>query len=1077
MDDAEYQLSLSKEARTPEDDAKDLDEALKVIINLYTDQSHFIYELLQNAEDAQASNVKFVLTREALTVLHDGIPFTRDDFSSICKIGQSTKLIVDKDKPNPIGKFGLGFKSVYGICKEAKIFSNLKGAQFDSDKYPRYSQVIKNYLHPSPTEQEEIGDGFTTKFVFPLAFGEEDPLRYKTLDELLQQLSDRISNLRADTFLFLKHIKAVTYEILISESRKTGGYALKKKFLDGSDHCYIVTAIGKNFVGEEATQYLVYSKEFIPGERKGTLDIAFCFNVNEKNQFVFQKPSFPYISVYFPTQTETKLNFLVQGPFQTNKNREAVILTGENEQLFDRVASLFKKFVLEMRDRKLLNYSLLNLFPFSDGGGTGHALSAAVYKKAKEVLENETIYPFGDVIIDYVDAKHARIVRGADNVNVFPDALLSELFGEELHWLPTFLTAENKEFATLHNALIDSGVHYDYQQRFYVNFVPLISELQFADLLRAINENPTFLPNRNENWLVEFYELCCGRENVFKANKWAMESSIVKCEDGSFQPAYINGVRNVFAPSESCVGKDLHYVAANLYREKSSFFKFVLNIKPIKDFDKFAKSIKDKYEEKNIAASLEDIKSALNYLLDEDSKNECLELISSYFKFQCKSEDNVSIALKDSIVFPIGPDGINLADYYYGIKNYLFLDLMTYESLGTMALSQLKDIIPTANFVLGTWWGSKIRFYIKEAKGTRDAETVGDFEYNLTLEALPQVLRYISKNPHSENARKKSRIILSFITRNENRLFGSVLVTRKGPFEGQYTAKSELIRIINNESNDYREADKPPHKWLYRKDGALVSANEIDYSQLDGELYQGIQLSEATCEKLGFKKTRKERIDGLSKAILEMSWEDQRATILSLYEQDPTLFDEMPRTTTTVSTFESSIVSTSDVTFPSAPVRNWEALSRFIRQMLYFAEPTKYEIRPRSIRISATSKEVKDHLLSFYQKSHSSLCACQICHQDTQYIESCAIEKQPELELTPMNLAVCHECHREYESIRNNSETIASFLNVLVNLDDETIKDNDPVKIKLQNLDIWFAQTHIAEIRELLRLMEDKEKA
>ena len=37
-----------------------LHRALEKIIQLYTDRAHFVYELLQNAEDAGASMVKFV---------------------------------------------------------------------------------------------------------------------------------------------------------------------------------------------------------------------------------------------------------------------------------------------------------------------------------------------------------------------------------------------------------------------------------------------------------------------------------------------------------------------------------------------------------------------------------------------------------------------------------------------------------------------------------------------------------------------------------------------------------------------------------------------------------------------------------------------------------------------------------------------------------------------------------------------------------------------------------------------------------------------------------------------------------
>ena len=42
------------------------------VVDKYSDQAHFIYEILQNADDAQAKNAHFELYRDHLDFRHDG---------------------------------------------------------------------------------------------------------------------------------------------------------------------------------------------------------------------------------------------------------------------------------------------------------------------------------------------------------------------------------------------------------------------------------------------------------------------------------------------------------------------------------------------------------------------------------------------------------------------------------------------------------------------------------------------------------------------------------------------------------------------------------------------------------------------------------------------------------------------------------------------------------------------------------------------------------------------------------------------------------------------------------------------
>ena len=135
-----------------------LRRALERIIQLYTDKSHFVYELLQNAEDAGASKIKFLQYPDRLVVLHDGHPFSMENLQGLCDIGKSDKI----NDLNQIGEFGVGFKSVFGICEKVQLFSH--PTKEDVAKgYSQFAVEILDFTHPVDIDDQEVDAGYTTK--------------------------------------------------------------------------------------------------------------------------------------------------------------------------------------------------------------------------------------------------------------------------------------------------------------------------------------------------------------------------------------------------------------------------------------------------------------------------------------------------------------------------------------------------------------------------------------------------------------------------------------------------------------------------------------------------------------------------------------------------------------------------------------------------------------------------------------------------------------------------------------------------------------------------------------------------
>lgn len=158
--------------------------------------------------------------------------------------------------------------------------------------------------------------------------------------------------------------------------------------------------------------------------------------------------------------------------------------------------------------------------------------------------------------------------------------------------------------------------------------------------------------------------------------------------------------------------------------------------------------------------------------------------------------------------------------------------------------------------------------------------------------------------------------------------------------------------------------------------------------------------------------------------------------------------------------------------FPSAKVKNWDSLRKHAAEVLVFASPVKYEYKVRKIRVSKPEREIDAYLRSMYRVEGSYKYACQMCHEPVATFEKCQLSTGMEKELDAMYLCMCPNCASEYRRMRSDEYDLQEFLEEINYLDEQGINSHDPVKIDFGNESIWFTQTHIAEIRELMALKD-----
>lgn len=180
-----------------------------VLASRYDDRTHFIYELLQNTEDALSRrrgwegsrSVSFHLTENTLRISHFGQPFDQGDVRGICGIGESTKELT------AIGRFGIGFKSVYAFTDRPEVHSGTEDFAIESFVWP----VAVPMLDRDPDE---------TVILIPLKASDETGHA---------EIATGLRRLGAAALLFLRQIEEIDWKV---EEGRSGQYLRDSNEID-----------------------------------------------------------------------------------------------------------------------------------------------------------------------------------------------------------------------------------------------------------------------------------------------------------------------------------------------------------------------------------------------------------------------------------------------------------------------------------------------------------------------------------------------------------------------------------------------------------------------------------------------------------------------------------------------------------------------------------------------------------------------------------------------------------------------------------------------------------------------------
>ncbi len=315
----------------------------RIVEDLYPDNAHFIYELLQNAEDTGATKVTFRLCSTQLTFEHNGRPFNDIDISRITNIGEEKKSADD----DQIGQFGIGFKAVFSYTNTPHIWSPTLCFKITDLVLP-YAIPVVSHL------------GKKTRFEFP--FNNDK----KNAEEAYTEIVKGLNDLAEYTLLFLTHIDSVEWEI-------KGQFKTEIKRIDYDDyHVEVLRLTGRKKIS--CSHFLRFT-ERVKGLKKRYIAVAFQLDFLRKTKvFKCDKslseqfkviPATPgRVAIYFPAEKEVSgLRFHLHGPFVPELSRASIKETPANAPLFEQLAALTARSLLKIRDLGFLTPEFLAVLP------------------------------------------------------------------------------------------------------------------------------------------------------------------------------------------------------------------------------------------------------------------------------------------------------------------------------------------------------------------------------------------------------------------------------------------------------------------------------------------------------------------------------------------------------------------------------------------------------------------------------------------------------------------------------------------------------------------------------------------
>lgn len=795
----------------------------KSIIEKYSDQAHFIYELLQNANDAKATKSSFQLTKNGLYFKHNGTknfwvsnPDNEKidqqnnklgDINAITAVAQSNK----KDH-STIGKFGVGFKAVFQYTETPHIYD------------PNFQFKISKFIVPIKLDKD-LTDRQKSETVFYFPFDKQETDENGNLkmpkERAYSDILDKLKKLVFPT-LFLSNLQEVKWQ---ADNNEVGEYSKKRtKHKQTEDIIYERIELNQQ-VGLKQTKENLFIFTRLTEEHNLNYSIGYFLDENGK---LIPKQYSAFC--YFPTKEITNLNFILHAPFLLTDSREGIHRSKEhNRTMVELLAQLSADSLLILKDLKVISDDIIEIIPYKkiDYGNDG--FFNEFYIKIKEKFQTEEILPAKSET--FANKQNAYWADSPDLANLFSNEQLAVLVkNPNAKWVfATIGRTKDKDITDY----IDGG-----SERFWDKKEPNLikSNMDFENKIAELITSD-FINKQSNEWLHRFYEYLSERKSYQDKFK---TKPIFKDSQGNAVAAFEKKdgeLHNIlFLPIDEGTSTYKTIDLELLKNEKTREFIENFGIKQPSLKDEIYNNILPLYEKDGEIDTETHFKKFFTYWKNAGRPEEFISLIKDkeFVSYKTNEDETTYRGIANEIYYPT----TDLVKYFETKPDTKFVDLDDYYSFITEEKEQqiLKEfllklgvsLLPRILQKVITDTSIKARLNLRQS-------TYGYDYRNTTTDRIIDGCNEITKNIDKE----KSLILWRYLKKLPSYEYS----------QGSHKYFYYSQQYQSFESNALTLLKK--RKWLLTKSGDFVAPSEICIN----EISDGYESNPELERLLGFKPT------------------------------------------------------------------------------------------------------------------------------------------------------------------------------------------------------------------------------